>query len=106
MFPHERSLVKRMQDKPFALLGVSVDEDKDALKQALAKDQVSWRNWWDPHQKIASKWDVQALPAIYMIDAKGVIRFVPDDYYSDPESVDRTVDALVKEAEGGLSAAP
>jgi hypothetical protein len=28
MIPHERSLVERLKDKPFALLGVNSDVDK------------------------------------------------------------------------------
>ena len=37
MFPHERSLVKRLEGKPFALLGVNSDEDKDKLKEQNEK---------------------------------------------------------------------
>ena len=29
MYPHERSLVKTLADKPFALIGVNSDADKD-----------------------------------------------------------------------------
>ena len=32
MYPHERSLVKRLENKPFALLGVNSDRDREALK--------------------------------------------------------------------------
>jgi hypothetical protein len=37
MYPHERSLVKKMEGKPFALIGVNSDEDRDALKPVLKK---------------------------------------------------------------------
>ena len=40
MYPHERSLVKRLKDKPFALIGVNSDPDKDKLKQIGA--EISW----------------------------------------------------------------
>jgi hypothetical protein len=33
MYPHERSLVKKMEGKPFALIGVNSDADRDALKE-------------------------------------------------------------------------
>ncbi len=35
MYPHERSLVKRLKDQPFALLGVNSDEDLEGLKPSL-----------------------------------------------------------------------
>ena len=47
MNAYERSLVKRMQGKPFALLGVNGDEDKDKLKEWMKKEEITWRSWWD-----------------------------------------------------------
>ena len=40
MYPHERSLVKRMENRPFALIGVNSDKDKAVLKKALEKEQI------------------------------------------------------------------
>jgi hypothetical protein len=76
MIPHERSLVKKLADKPFALIGVNSDKDRDALKQRLAKEQMSWRHFWDGSDgPITKAWHVRAEPMIYAIDAEGVIRF-------------------------------
>ena len=36
MYPHERSLVKRLEGQPFALIGVNSDRDREALKAVLA----------------------------------------------------------------------
>ena len=47
MYPHERSLVKRLEDKPFALIGVNSDGDKEALKPVLEKEQITWRSFWN-----------------------------------------------------------
>ncbi len=49
MYPHERSLVKRLQDqeKRFVLLGINSDEDREELKKTLEKEQITWRSWWD-----------------------------------------------------------
>jgi thioredoxin-like negative regulator of GroEL len=77
MYAHERSLVKRYKDKPFALLGVNSDKDRDALKQVLKDEKISWRSWWNggsPGGPIAKAWGVNAWPTLYLIDAKGVIR--------------------------------
>ena len=46
MYPHERSLVKRLEGKPFALLGVNSDT-KDRVRQAMKKENITWRSWWD-----------------------------------------------------------
>jgi hypothetical protein len=78
MYPHERSLVKRLESKPFALLGINSDQDREKLKETMAKEKITWRSWWDggsTNGPIATKWNVQGWPTIYVLDAKGVIRF-------------------------------
>ena len=82
MYPHERSLVKRLADKPFALIGVNSDSDLVKLKKRMEEESITWR-----------RWNVNGWPTIYVIDAQGVIRFrdVRD------KQMDAAVDSLLKE---------
>ena len=78
MYPHERSLVKRLAGQPFALLGVNSDSDREALKKTLVEEKITWRSWWDqgsPDGPIQTQWNVTQRPTIYVLDGKGVIRF-------------------------------
>jgi hypothetical protein len=79
MYPHERSLVKRLEDKPFALIGINSDIDKDELKKDMEKEHITWRSFWNGPEgtggPISTKWNVRGWPTIYVVDAKGVIRF-------------------------------
>ncbi len=43
MVPHERTLVERMKGKPFTLLGVNGDDDRNALKKSLDTHNITWR---------------------------------------------------------------
>ena len=45
MFPHERSLVKRLEGKPFALLGINSDGDREDCKKKNEVDKITWRSW-------------------------------------------------------------
>ena len=95
MYPHERSLVKRLEGKPFALLGINSDP-KGRLRQTIKKENMTWRSWWDggsPGGPIAKAWNVNSWPTIYVLDDKGVIR------YRDvrEEELDKAVDALLAE---------
>ena len=77
MYPHERSLVKRLEGKPFALLGINSDSDRDALKKVLQEKQLTWRSWWDggnTEGPIATQWNVEGWPTIYVLDQQGIIR--------------------------------
>jgi hypothetical protein len=100
MYPHERSLVKRLEGKPFALVGVNSDRDKAELKKAMEKENITWRSFWNGGTggPISTRWGVQGWPTLYLIDHKGVIRHKhvgsPGDKVLDDE-----IDKLVKEAE-------
>jgi hypothetical protein len=100
MYPHERSLVKRLEGKRFALIGVNSDRDKDQLKAVLKKENITWRSFWNGGSTggpIATAWHVHAWPTIYVIDAQGIIR------YRDVrgEAMDEAVDELLKELKNG-----
>src|SRR5665213_1320223 len=97
MYAHERSLVKRLDDMPFAPLGVNSDADKDALKKAMEKEHISWRSFWNGPEgtsgPISTKWNVRFWPTVYVIDAKGTIRFKNVR----GEAMDKAVDQVLKE---------
>lgn len=95
MYPHERSLVKRLAGKPFAILGVNSDP-KPKLKQVLKKESMTWRSWWDggtTSGPIAQAWNVRGWPTIYVLDHKGVIR--AKDFRD--EELSKVVDELLNE---------
>jgi hypothetical protein len=77
MYPHERSLVKQLEGKQFALLGVNSDADRAKLRAVLKKEGITWRSFWDGGKvggPIATRWNVQMWPTGYVLDHQGVIR--------------------------------
>jgi thiol-disulfide isomerase/thioredoxin len=76
MIPHQREMVKQFEDKPFALVSISVDEDLKTLKDFLAKEPMPWNHWYNgPSGNIISDLNVQSYPTIYVLDGKGIIRY-------------------------------
>jgi len=101
MYPHERSLVKAMENKPFVLLGVNSDQSKEALKKALEDEKLTWRSWFDgpgTNGPIATKWNVQGWPTLYVLDHKGVIRHKWEGRPGD-KVLDEAIEKPVKQAE-------
>ena len=99
MYPHERSLVKRLEGKSFALLGINSDRDRDELKKVLEKEDITWRSFWNGGSTggpISTAWKVQGWPTIYVLDGTGTIRF----RNVRGEAMDRVVDTLLAEMEG------
>lgn len=77
MLPHEKSLVKRLEGKPFALIGINSDGESDVVKKILADNNITWRQAIDlsTEGKWATAWNVRGWPTIYVLDHKGVIRY-------------------------------
>ena len=99
MLPHEKTLVKRLKDEPFALVGINSDGTAEELKPILARENITWRQAVDGDTSgpWATKWNVHGWPTIYVLDAKGVIR------YRDVrgEEMDKAVDTLLAEVKAG-----
>jgi hypothetical protein len=97
MYPHERSLVARLADRPFVLLGVNSDEEPDALQRAIVKERITWRSWADGGTSgpIAAAWHVANWPTVYVLDARGVIRFQSVT----GQKLDEAVETLLRELE-------
>jgi hypothetical protein len=99
MLPHEKALVERLKDQPFALLGINSDGDCETVKKILAEQGLSWRQAVDGALTgpLATKWNVNGWPTIFVIDAKGVIRY--RDVRN--EQMEEAVMKLLEEAKGG-----
>ncbi len=96
MYPHERSLVKRLADEPFALIGVNSDRDKEVLRKRMVEENITWRSFWNGGSTsgpISTRWNVSGWPTIYVIDHEGRIRFKGVR----GEAMDRAVDSLLEE---------
>ncbi len=103
MYPHERSLVKRLKNKPFALIGVNSDPDKVKLAKRMKEENITWRSFWNGPEgtrgPISAKWGVSGWPTIYVLDHEGVIRYKGVR----GEQLDAAVDELVALAEAAGS---
>ncbi len=104
MYPHERSLVKKMRGKPFALLGVNSDQSREVAQQAVEKEKLAWKSWFagPGGGEIAKTYKIQGWPTLFLIDHKGVIREKWLGSPRNPEVIDQAIAKLLKEARNDL----
>ena len=98
--PHEKALVERLKDAPFAIVGVNTDDDKDVYRKKLAEHGVTWRSAWQggTDGPIPTRWGVNSYPTIFVLDEEHVIRALD----ARGEELGRVVDELLaKKAQGG-----
>jgi uncharacterized protein (TIGR03067 family) len=97
MIPYEKALVKRLQDKPFAVVGVNGDEEAEELRKGIEKYEITWRSFKNEQADktvISDEWNISGWPTVYLIDHRGTIRKRWIDSVS-PEVLDREIDLLV-----------
>jgi peroxiredoxin len=94
-----RELAKEMKGRPFAVVSVSADANKEAPRKFLDKVSKPWAQWWVGHRaRQLEDWGVFVLRTTYLIDHKGVIRDIRTPF-ANPIPPPEEVEKLVKAAE-------
>ncbi|MGP0062318.1 MAG: trypsin-like peptidase domain-containing protein [Isosphaeraceae bacterium] len=95
MYPEERTLVQKLEGKPFAILGVNCDSI-DTLRQILADKRITWRCWSDGKEgPISQTWQLEGYPLTFVLDHEGVIRHKFEGFIA-PGVLAESVDKLMK----------
>ena len=75
--PHVRAMYEKYHDRGFEIFSVSLDNNKDRWKDAIAKDNLSWPNhvsdlkgWGSAAAKL---YGVSSIPSTFLVDKDGRI---------------------------------
>jgi peroxiredoxin len=74
--PNVVALYAKYHAKGLNILSVSLDKEASAWKAAIAKDKLTWNhvsNLKEFEDPIALQYGINAIPSIFILDAKGVI---------------------------------
>jgi peroxiredoxin len=96
--PHEKEVVERFKNRPFVLIGVNGDADKEIAKKAVEKHAIPWRSFWNEKGAggpIVTAWNVIVWPSAFVIDEKGIIRHK----HVDIGQIEKHLEKLVSETE-------
>ena len=78
---------------------MNLDENPDAARRVAAANGMAWpvvqTGGWD--NPIIARWKVSALPAIFVLDAKGIVRYIGPR----GPALDRAVATLLAEHTAG-----
>lgn len=97
MIPYEKQLTAKLSSQSFALIGINSDGGRSALLKIMHKQGITWRQAvdGDTNGPLAKHWNVQYYPCIYILDARGVIRYTD---LQEPQ-LGRVVEKLIEEAQ-------
>jgi thiol-disulfide isomerase/thioredoxin len=75
--PNVIGTYKKLHDKGFEIVGISLDRDKNALLQFIKQKELSWPQYYDGgawENKVSAKYGINAIPAQWLIDKRGIVR--------------------------------
>ena len=91
-------LYRRYKAMGFRLLGVNVDEDSAAARALLDEIPVSFTILFDPRNRLADRYAIEAMPTTILIDRDGRRRYTHLGYVPGTEQdYEREIKALIRE---------
>lgn len=74
--PEVKALYEKFKEKGFDILGVSLDEEKEALEEFLKSEKVPWRQIFDGkgwESALVEPYGVQGIPMTFLVDGEGKV---------------------------------
>ncbi len=75
--PNVVATYKKLHEKGFEIVGISLDQEKAAMEGALKKQGMTWTQYFDGQgwqNKISSSFGIESIPAAWLLDKKGMLR--------------------------------
>ncbi|MBN2328280.1 MAG: TlpA family protein disulfide reductase [Candidatus Omnitrophica bacterium] len=77
--PHLQEVYKEFQKKGLELVSVNVNEGGDVIEKFIKKTPMPWKHIRDINGKISKLYEVNAIPAPFLIDQNGVLIAMGED---------------------------
>ena len=96
--PAVRQTYQKYKDKGFAVIGISLDKDAQALSNFVARKLIPWPQYFDGKgwgNEFATKYGVRAIPEMWLINQRGEV--VSTDI--SPEQLEQRIEQLLSSRE-------
>jgi thiol-disulfide isomerase/thioredoxin len=91
--PNVRAMYEKWHQSGLEIIGVSFDQDKDALEQLVKQERMTWPQYFEgQHNAIGDQFGIKHYPSMWLVDKKGVIRYI-----SAGEQMEEKIKTLLKE---------
>jgi thiol-disulfide isomerase/thioredoxin len=99
-FPALEELHKRYSGQGVVVLGINLDETKEAMQEFLNKHPVTFPVVRDQAQKMVKSVSIGTMPTSFVLDGEGKVRFIHNGFHGS-----KTEKQYSQEIEGLLNAA-
>jgi len=75
--PHVRDAYEKLHPKGFEIVGISFDQEKEALEKFVSREKMSWPQFFDGagwQNQFGREFGINSIPTMWLVDKKGVLR--------------------------------
>ncbi|HEY2511751.1 MAG TPA: TlpA disulfide reductase family protein [Polyangiaceae bacterium] len=95
-FPKLQDLYTKFKTSGMDLIAVSEDDENGGIKDFGNNFGAKFPLVWDDGKAIAGKWQPKSMPSTFIVDKKGVVRFVHLGYHDGEEmEIEKEVKSLL-----------
>ena len=85
--PQLIALQKKFKGKSVKFVGIAIDQNKSDVNNFAKQQRINYTIAWDKNaDKVGESFQVKGIPATYIIDSKGIIRFAHSGFPRDAAS--------------------
>jgi peroxiredoxin len=95
-FPKLQDIYSKYKSQGVTVVGISEDDEKDGIVAFAGSYGAKFPLVWDESKAVAGKWNPGSMPATFIVDRKGVVRFFHRGYREGEENeIEQQVKSLL-----------
>jgi len=96
--PHIAEVYRIYKDQGFVAISIDLREDEDTVRKFAQSNQMTWAIVIDRDGGVANKYDVTAIPTLFVVDQGGTVRYAHVGFFPElKDELSRKVNELLKE---------
>lgn len=75
--PNLKATYEKLHPRGFEILGISFDQEKEALERLVAREGLTWPQYFDDTEgddSFGQRFGIETIPTLWLVDKKGVLR--------------------------------
>lgn len=92
--PFIKEIRKNYSADKLVIIGISKDSDLKKLKAGVKKNSMTWPQFYDQNNNMSKLYEVDAIPALVLIDREGKIIYKSDMIVNDKERLPKILQGL------------
>jgi cytochrome c biogenesis protein CcmG/thiol:disulfide interchange protein DsbE len=95
-FPKLQALNVKYKASGLEIVGISEDDEKTGITEFGQTHGAKFALGWDEGKRIAEKWGPSSMPSSFIVDRKGIVKFVHLGYHDgDEDEIEKQVKSLL-----------